>query len=90
MFSHQKKMHAKSCFEYELECRYNLPTLAKTKSCVNVHEGAKVWYDVMGERRTHHPITIDLKREARSGRYFTVPPILLNTLKRMTKNHFSV
>eukprot|EP00978_Attheya_sp_CCMP212_P008200 scaffold19175_cov67-Attheya_sp.AAC.6 len=39
---------------------------------------------------TRNPITIDLKREARSGLYFTVPPILLKTLKRMTKNHFSV
>jgi hypothetical protein len=54
--------HAKSCFKYGLECRYNLPTLAKPKSTVTVHEGAKVWYDVMGQRQTHHPITIDLQR----------------------------
>eukprot|EP00978_Attheya_sp_CCMP212_P029129 scaffold102515_cov63-Attheya_sp.AAC.6 len=55
--------HAKACFKYGVECCYNLPTLAKPKSCVNVHEDAKVWYDVMGQQQTHHPITIDLKRE---------------------------
>lgn len=62
-FNHHSTRHAKSCFKYGIECRYNLPTLPRKTSIVNVHEGAKLWINLMGERLVHHPISVDLQRE---------------------------
>ncbi len=61
-FNLHRSVHAKGCFKYGMECRYNLPTLHNSKTEIDVHEGIAVWYTIFGVRELHHPFTIKLKR----------------------------